>query len=244
MPQCGKTMTSSAPALRAASTSALTALAVSCELPGSPFARVIARRDGVVGRGSRPSCRSHRGSPACGPPPGPSRAPEYLMPRFLRFAIVCRIPASPASPMWLLAIETQSMPALTSPSMSVGSAVKTVPDVCQRNRSGAGFSKFAIAMSAPSMSVPHGAGVARPSRVRQVPAERRAVLAATGDLGRAAVEREVRALALDAKGLVDAAVEQDVAAGEQRPCRGRDRTRASSASPWQLGVEPPVGRPS
>ena len=44
------------------------------------------------------------------------------------------------------------------------------------------------------------AGVAGPLRVRQVPAERRAVLAAAGDLGRAAVEREVGALALEASG--------------------------------------------
>ena len=55
----------------------------------------------------------------------------------------------------------------------------------------------------------------------QVPAERRAVLAAPGDLGGAAVEREVRALALDDEGLVDATVEHDVAAGEEGPGRGR-----------------------
>ena len=35
--------------------------------------------------------------------------------------------------------------------MMSGSAVKTVPLVCHRNRFGAGFSKFAIAMSAPEM---------------------------------------------------------------------------------------------
>ena len=124
--------------------------------------------------------------------------------------------------------------------MSVGSAVKTVFDVCQVNRFGAGFSKFAIAMSAPEMSVPHGAGIARPSRARQVPAERRAVPAARGDLRGATGEREVRAAALDPKGLVDAPVEQDVPAGEERPCRGRIE-RVLVRSPWQLGVESPVG---
>ena len=65
------------------------------------------------------------------------------------------------------------------------------------------------------------AGVAGPLGVRQVPAERRAVLAAAGDVGRPAVEREVGALALDVQGLVHAAVEHDVAAGEQRPGRRR-----------------------
>ena len=37
--------------------------------------------------------------------------------------------------------------------MILGSAEKTVPEVCQRTRSGAGFSKFAMAMSAPSISL-------------------------------------------------------------------------------------------
>ena len=44
------------------------------------------------------------------------------------------------------------MPALTRPSMIPGSAEKTVPLVCQRTRFGAGFSKLAIAMSAPLIS--------------------------------------------------------------------------------------------
>ena len=64
------------------------------------------------------------------------------------------------------------------------------------------------------------AGVAGSLRIRQVPAERRAVLAVAGDRHGAAVEREVRTALAVADGEGDAAIEQDVATGEQRP-RGR-----------------------
>ena len=68
------------------------------------------------------------------------------------------------------------------------------------------------------------AGVAGPLRVRQVPADRRAVLAAAGDLDGAAVEREVGAAPASLIASAHAAVEQDVAAGEQRPGRRRGRS--------------------
>ena len=88
--------------------------------------------------------------------------------------------------------------------------------------------------TAPSLPVRLMYGVSQPSG--------RAVLAAAGDLGRAAVEREVDALALDPDGLVDAAVEQDVATGEQGPGRGRVvRRRRPSAGPAGVAVERPVG---
>ena len=123
------------------------------------------------------------------------------------------------------------MPARASPSMRRGSAEKTVPLVCHLGSFGAGFSKLAMAMSAPLISGAERTGVAGPLGVRQVPAERRAVLAATGDVGRPAVEREVGALALDLQGLVHAAVEHDVAAGEQRPGRLSGRRRCPQAQP-------------
>ena len=50
--------------------------------------------------------------------------------------------------MWLLAIETTSIPASFTPAMSRGSAEKTVPCVWYFGASGAGFSKFATAMFA------------------------------------------------------------------------------------------------
>ena len=53
---------------------------------------------------------------------------------------------------------------------------------------------------------------------------------AAGDVGGPAIEREVRALALDLERLVHAAVEHDVAAGEERPGRA--------------GVERPCRRPA
>ena len=63
---------------------------------------------------------------------------------------------------------------------------------------GAGFSKLAIARSAPEIRSRTAPGVAGPARVRRVPAERRAVLAQPGDLGGAAVEREVGVVGADA----------------------------------------------
>ena len=56
-------------------------------------------------------------------------APVDLMPYFLRFLIVSRMPRAPASPMWLLPIDTTSKPACLSPAMSFGSAEKVVPSV-------------------------------------------------------------------------------------------------------------------
>ena len=81
-------------------------------------------------------------------------------------------------------------------------------------------------------------GVPGPPRDRLLPAERRAARAVPGDLGGAAVEREVDALALDPERLVDPAIEQDVAAGEQGPgragiegvTRGRSREACASAA--------------
>src|SRR3954454_4637948 len=51
--------------------------------------------------------------------------------------------------MWLFASETQSMPAFLSPLMYAGLAENTVPLPWNRNASGAGFSKLAMATSAP-----------------------------------------------------------------------------------------------
>ena len=113
------------------------------------------------------------------------------------------------------------MPARASPSMSRGSAEKTVPFVCHF---GAVRGRVLEVGDGDVGALDQGAersGVAGPLGVRQVPAERRAVLAAAGDVGRPAVEREVGALALDVQGLVHASVEHDVAAGEQRPGRRR-----------------------
>src|SRR3954452_182456 len=81
------------------------------------------------------------------------------------------MPTPPASRMWLLAIPTQSSPASESPLVSLGFAEKTVPDVWYRKTSGAGFSKFAIAMSAeltrsrtaPALPVLFVYGVSHPS---------------------------------------------------------------------------------
>ena len=134
-----------------------------------------------------------------------------------RFRIVWSIPVRPASPMWLLASDTQSRPASTSPLMYLGLAEKTVPLPWKRKAFGAGFSKLAIAMSAPLMR--SRTAPVLPVRFvygRSQPI-RRAVLAAPRDLHRAAVEREVRAplAALDRER--DAAVEQDVAAGDHGP---------------------------
>ena len=56
-------------------------------------------------------------------------APPEAMPNSARLSIVSRMPVRPASPMWLLASETQSMPALARPSISAGSAEKDVPEV-------------------------------------------------------------------------------------------------------------------
>ncbi len=81
--------------------------------------------------------------------------------------------------------------------------------------------------------------VAGPPRPRQVPAERGTVPAARRDLGGAAGEREVGPATLDAERLVDAPVEQDVAAGEERPrCARIERCLVRPS--WQLGIEPPV----
>ena len=51
--------------------------------------------------------------------------------------------------MWLLAIDTQSNPASWSAAMLAGLAENTVPDGWNRQLFGAGFSKLAIATSAP-----------------------------------------------------------------------------------------------
>ena len=56
-------------------------------------------------------------------------APLDAIPYVLRFLMVWAIPALPASPMWLLARPTQSMPAFARPLISFGSAEKRVPEV-------------------------------------------------------------------------------------------------------------------
>src|SRR4029079_4754729 len=81
--------------------------------------------------------------------------------------------------------------------------------------------------------------VAGPPRPRQVPAKRGTVPAAGRDLGGAAGEREVGPTTLDAKRLVDAPVEQDVAPGEERPRCARIEPRLVGAA-RQLRVEPPI----
>ena len=89
--------------------------------------------------------------------------------------------------------------------------------------------------------VPDGSGIPGPPRPGQVPTHRRAVLAARGDLGRPAVEREVDTLAPDAHRLIDTAVEQDVAARERRP--GRRRIERGVGGPcWKLRPQAPVVR--
>ena len=68
----------------------------------------------------------------------------------------------------------------------------------------------------PADQLTHGARIAGPLRPRQVPVERGAAVAG-GDLGRPAIEWEVDPLALDLHRLRHAAVEHDVAAGDERP---------------------------
>ena len=161
--------------------------------------RRLVRRLGVLARGRRAPGRACPGSSSS----GASRS-------------------APASPMWLLASDTQSRPASTSPSMCAGLAVNRGAR-CRgsANRLGAGFSKLAMARSAPEIRSRTMPALPVLLRVRQVPAHRRAVLAAAGDLDRAAVEREVRA----APGVLDrerhAAVQEDVAARDERPGVGR-----------------------
>ncbi len=88
--------------------------------------------------------------------------------------------------------------------------------------------------------LPEGTGVARPLRVRQIPPECRTVLAAARDVRGPAIEREVRALALDDQRLVHAPVEHDVAPGEQRPGGGRVERRGICRG-RQLRGQRPVG---
>ena len=62
-----------------------------------------------------------------------------------------------------------------------------------------------------------------------------------GDLGEPAVEREVLALAADRDRLVHAAVQQDVAAGEHRPGRGRvEAVAAVTVRVLEAGGQPPL----
>ena len=88
--------------------------------------------------------------------------------------------------------------------------------------------------------VAHRAAIARPVGVRQVPAERRAVLAGAGDVHRAAVEREVDVLRLDRQR--HAAVEEDVAAGDEGPGGGRVVARRRPLGHEQARGERPVGQ--
>ena len=109
------------------------------------------------------------------------------------------------------------------------------PSCASSDRSGAGFSKLAIAMSAPEMRWRNApASPVRTVRGRSQPNEEqqyRLVISA-----RPAVEREVGALALDVQGLVDATVQHDVAAGEQGPGGGRvvGRRPPAGAGSWAI----------
>ena len=120
-----------------------------------------------------------------------------------------------------------------------GSAEKTVPLVWQLGLSGAGFSKLAMAMSAPSMR--SRTAPALPVRFvsRQSQPKRRAVLAAPRDLGRPAIEREVRALALDAR----ASRTRRGRAGCRRPRTGSRSSAGSKASAAAGGRESRRQRP-
>ena len=68
--------------------------------------RVVGAGDRVVAEDRDLRPRRLRGWPACAPRPGSCPAPETAIPRFVTFAIVWRMPAPPASLMWLLASET------------------------------------------------------------------------------------------------------------------------------------------
>ena len=123
--------------------------------------------------------------------------------------------------MWLLAIPTQSIPASARPAISFGSAEKTVP----RRVVAEGVRGRVLEVRDRDVGrldqVADGAGFAGPaeSRGRSQPSGEQS-LQRDGDVGGAAVEREVGALALDLQRLGDAPVEHDVAAGDERP-RGR-----------------------
>ena len=67
--------------------------------------------------------------------------------------------------------------------------------------------------------IPHRPGIAGSPRGGERQAKDRAA-GVPGDLGGAAGEGEVDALAEDLDLLVDAAIEEDVAARRDRPCRG------------------------
>ncbi len=111
------------------------------------------------------------------------------------------------------------MPAAARPSMNLGSAEKFVPEAWKRGLSGAGFSKLAAAMSAPStrsrttplppVLLVYGVSQPRGEQFLQRPVIS-AVPPSNGKFAALLLERQV-----------DAAVEHDVAAGEQGPGGGR-----------------------
>ena len=195
-------------------------------------------------------CRSRAGRPSRPPTSMNARpcaaavmslpAPACAMSCLSRFSIVWRMPVPPASPMWLLAIDTQSMPASLSALMLPGWPRRRCRRRGSAGWSGAGFSKFAIARSAALEVVAHRARLPVRAVYGQVPAERRAVLAGPVISADAAVEREVRCPSrLIAR--ADAAVEQDVAARDHRPRRGL----ASGVAPLgdgEAGAERPLRR--
>ena len=129
------------------------------------------------------------------------------------------------------------MPAFFRPSMSRGSAEKLVPEAWKRGLFGAGFSKLAAAMSAPLMRsrttpaspVRFVYGVSQPSGEQFL--QRPVMVAVPPSNG------EVGALVLE--GQVDAAVEHDVAAGEQGPGRRRIEGVGSGRG-GQAGRQRPV----
>ena len=146
-PQCGKTITTSAPALRAA--------AIEVRNSGVPIGALPARltRAWVLGftwsTATMPTvmpptfvshgrCASARFAPA----------PPLPMPAAVTAAIVSGMRETPPSPMWLFASERKSIPASFSTRSSAGFPVKVVPELCCRHFFGVGDSRFAIERSA------------------------------------------------------------------------------------------------
>ena len=155
------------------------------------------------------------------------------MPKSARLSIVWRIPFRPASPMWLLASDTQSMPGVREAldQGRIGREDRPRRVVAEPVRGRVLEVRDREVRAADQRA--HRPAVAGPLRLRDLPAERGAAGPA-GDVGGPAVEREVDALAVDLDGLGDAAVEQDVAAGDERPERGRVEGRARPGGSWAV----------
>ena len=227
MPQCGTTITTSAPSRRARAMSRLAWASLSDAAPGRDAVASSAGSTSLYARKQMccPTRSKQTGSRAA---LASRPAPTTFIPTLRTFAIDSTTPSDPASRMWLLASETMSMPARPSPTSSAGSNENRSPCGFQRKSSGAGPSWLTIARSALLNS--RRTAPACPARraVDLGPAE--LVAAAAGrDRPEAAVPREVGTLAEPHGLAVDVAVEVDVAGRRQRPDRGRvvldDRAR-------------------